>query len=301
MVSAKRCYYDSGLPFSEVLALTLDAIKDRVYIQNKVGLIIIDGGLGQGKTTLGTHCADYCQGAYTKTDKGVYLFNSDEAIDFKRHIGTGGDDFKKKLRACQKSKDVKVLIYDEAGDFNKRGSLSQFNARLNQIFEIYRAFQIVLIVILPSFRSLDGSLLEKEIPRLLIHTKDRGMTYGNFEMYSLKKMFFLLKNMKDLTIPSYAYKRETPTFQGHFLDLPKARAKQLDAFSISGKFDLLHMSNIREKGLMTYSQLAGRLNRSIPWVKKTILKMKLKKAETFKRVNYFLPEVMDVLARELEK
>jgi len=301
MVLAKRYYYDHGLPFSKDMALTLDAIKDRVYVQNKVGLIILDGGLGQGKTTLGVHCADYCNGAYSLNDAGIYEFNPDRQISFKLQIGTGGDDFKKKLRSCQKNKSIKVLIYDEAGDFNRRGALSQFNMRLNQIFEIYRAFQIVLIVILPSFRSLDSSLLEKEIPRLLTHVKDRGLTYGNYEMYSLKKMFYLLKSMKEMTISSYAYKRESPTFDGHFLDLPPLRARDLDKFSIAGKFDLLHISNIREKGLLTYSELAGRLNRSIPWVKKAVTKCHIKFAETFKKVRYFKPEALDVLARELDK
>ena len=58
--------------------------------------------------------------------------------------------------------------YDEAGDFNKRDSLSNFNAMINRTFETFRAFKIVVVLVLPSFSVLDNQLFDNMIPRLLL-------------------------------------------------------------------------------------------------------------------------------------
>ena len=47
------------LPFSEVLAWNLDTLDDRIFRMNKAALIVLDGGVGEGKTTLAVHCVDY--------------------------------------------------------------------------------------------------------------------------------------------------------------------------------------------------------------------------------------------------
>ena len=42
----------------------------------------------------------------------------------------------------QTKKGLHVIVYDEAGDFNRRGALTKSNAQLNRAFEACRAFKI---------------------------------------------------------------------------------------------------------------------------------------------------------------
>jgi len=62
-----------------------------------------------------------------------------------------------------------VIVYDEAGDFNTRASLTYFNQNMNRVFETYRALGIIVILCLPSFADIDTSLMKKKIARMLIH------------------------------------------------------------------------------------------------------------------------------------
>jgi len=95
-------------------------------VKNKMAsLIIIDGGVGSGKTHSGVSIADY--------------INITE-IDLKNQVGLGGEDFEKKLKWCVEN-NKKVILYDEAGDFSRRGAITGFNKRLNRIFETYRTFE----------------------------------------------------------------------------------------------------------------------------------------------------------------
>ena len=50
--------YKHGLPFSEKLAENVKDLIARIDL-NKASLIVIDGGVGEGKTTLAVHIADY--------------------------------------------------------------------------------------------------------------------------------------------------------------------------------------------------------------------------------------------------
>ena len=93
----------------------------------------------------------------------------------------------KKLTVCHEMKLV-CIVYDEAGDFSKRGSLSRFNQMLNRTFETYRGFRILVFLGLPNFNVLDNNLFDNQIPRLLLHCSGRGDKYGNFSGYGLEEM-----------------------------------------------------------------------------------------------------------------
>jgi len=169
----KKRVYKSGLPFSEIIATNLIDLYHRVQLYNKAALIIIDGHVGEGKTTLAVHVADFLN----------KLANLPQII-FEDQLGMGGDEFLEKLRLCYKKK-LPVVIYDEAGDFNRRAALTRFNANLNRTFETFRAFKIIPILCLPSFWVLDNDLFSKGIPRLLLHLSKRTNKMGRFKGYSL--------------------------------------------------------------------------------------------------------------------
>lgn len=277
--------YNNGLPFSSKLDENLDDLKERVLKNNKAALIIVDGAIGEGKTTLCVHIGDYLTG---------------EEIVFNEQLAMGGQDFTKKLRVCFTKKYV-VIVYDEAGDFNRRGSLTRFNAMLNRVFETYRAFKIIVILSLPLFSVLDNDLFDKQIPRLLIHCFDRNNEYGDYKAYSLYRMLFIREKMKKLTIKTAAYGMTEPNFRGHFKDLSPARRRKLDLFSTQGKFAMLELADIQFKGLLSYDDIARKLAKSVIWVKQKTSKLKIPHKKTYKRKRYFESSVIDRLLEETEK
>lgn len=283
--------FETGLPFDKKIAENIDDLIKRVK-GNKAGMIIVDGGVGEGKTTFLVHIADYIN---YKHKLGVIK------LDLKDHpqIGLGGENFMTNLRTCHEQK-LPACIYDEAGDFDRRGSLSRFNAMLNRVFDTFRGFKVVVLIGLPSFHILDNDLLLKNIPRLLLHCYNRKDTYGNFKAYSLYRMFYLKDKMKHLIVKSFAYDITDCNFKGQFLDLHPARSKQLDILSTKGKKELLKKQEVAIQGLINLSQIAKRLGRSISWARKTTIKLKLK-GKKINGVLYYPEEYMNLYVDYLDK
>ena len=283
----KRYYYDHGLPFSEVLEKNIDTLVERID-NNKASLLIIDGQIGEGKTTLAVHVADYI-------NKKKGLKPIDLTKKGNKQLAMGGVDFQKKLRQCYKH-NLPALIYDEAGDFSKRGALTQLNAMLNRTFDTFRAFKILIIICLPNFDALDNSLLEKGIPRLLINCRDRTKNYGGFAGYSLYLMYYLKLRMKKETVKPKAYQKVYCNFRGHFLDLEPKRSKQLDKLSTDNKLEIGKEQEIKMAGIVDYLEISKRVLRSVIWVKKTVSKLKIKPVRKIGRRQYFDNSVISIIA-----
>jgi hypothetical protein len=276
-------------PFSRKLAENLDDLDDRVFIKNKASLIIIDGGVGEGKTTLDIHVMDY----YNQKHGFEKVDLSEQAVQ----LAIGGEDFTKKLIVCFTRK-FPVETYDEAGDFNKRGSMTRLNALLNRTFETFRAFKLIVILSLPTFRVLDDDLFDKRIPRLLIHLYGRTQEQGHGRCYSLKMMNKLRARMKKLKLkgddPNLAFSIP-PNFFIHFKDLPDDRRKALDVLSTRGKIKGLKQAEIKFEGLINYTELSRKVGRSERWVKNALSSLKISKVKVFERRAYFHADCVDAL------
>lgn len=280
----KRVRYAHGLPFSKGLDKNLEALKQRIDL-NKASLLIIDGGVGEGKTTLAVECGEYFE---------------EGPLELKLQLAMGGEQFQERLQMSIDSK-KKVVIYDEAGDFNKRGSLTAFNQRLNRVFETYRGYGILVILCLPNFGVLDQQLFENKIPRLLINCYDRSKTYGNYRGYSLFRMFYLRHKMKKIIVPPHAYGQVEPNFYGHFLDLTPERNKELDKISTEGKREVLNENILQNRGLFHVMQIAKKLHKSRPWVTDKIRKLNLKPEYTYKKKNYYEGDIINILNEEVKR
>lgn len=281
--------YNYGLPFSEVLGLNFQDLDKRVE-RKKASLILVDGGVGEGKTTLLIEGIDYFNKLH-----GLPEYD----IKSGYQLAMGGADFLKKLEKCFEL-GLPVIAYDEAGDFNRRGSLTRFNAMINRTFETFRAFKIVVILGLPNFAVLDQQLFDNQIPRLLLHLYNRTENQGNFKGYSLYGMLQMKSAMRKLVVKPYAYKLITPNFVGHFLDLEPSRSKTLDKISIKSKIDILRKSEAKIEGLLSYSELAHKLNRSLIWVKKSVKKLEIKHDKIISRAKYFTENDLNRLIELIE-
>lgn len=284
MAWTKKTLYEHGLPFSQCLAKSIDEQKKRVT-SKKASLIIVDGGVGQGKTTLAVLLADYIEGNF---------------INLKSQLGLGGKDFISKLFGAV-DKGYKVVIYDEAGDFDRKGAISRFNRMLNRVFDTYRTFKIIIILVLPSFKVLEDSLFDKKIPRMLVNAHTRKKNYGCIRGYSLYRMYLVKHLMKKLKVPPQAYNIIVPNFRGNFLDLDEKRSNELDKISTESKKEVLKEYNLISDGLIDREQIGKMLNRSKAWVKQKITEQGIKPHSTHKKKHYYTEDILDVLQKEMER
>lgn len=278
---------ESCLPFSKKLAENLDDLDDRVFKMNKASLIIIDGGVGSGKTTLDVHIMDY-----------INLKHGFEIVDLSDQtcqLAMGGEDFTKKLVVCFGRK-LPACTYDEAGDFHKRGSMTRLNALINRTFETYRAFKVLVILSLPTFSVLDQDIFDKEIPRLLIHIYRRTLNQADAKCYSLKGMLRVRAKMEKLKhFKKHAFKLVEPNFFIHIKNLPSDRASALDVLSTRGKIKGLKQAEIKFENLLSYTEISRKVGRSEIWVKKAVSELKIRHVKIFERRYYFPSSTVDAL------
>lgn len=264
----------------------LELLKKRIYDKKKASLIIIDGFQGEGKTTLAVQVADYLEG------KEINLETPEQ-------LAVGGKDFQDKFNICIE-KGYKVIIYDEAGDFDKYSTYTEFNKTLAQFFRMFRTYKILVIMVLPNFNDLDGRLFKNGVPRLLLHCQNKGRSYGNFKAYGLWRIEHLrmkLKLFSNKILPQEIYKHVRPNFMGRFYDLEKDRSLKLDKISTEGKNDIRIKTRIKETGLLSVKDIANELGRSLIWVKTKLASKELKPALVFKKAHYYEKDTLNILER----
>ena len=295
----KKLYFSSGYPYypERVILNNVNKWYNRDKLK-KPNLILIDGKSSTGKTTLAIHIADQINKKHGLGE--VYLNSKD--MDNVVQIGTGVDDFISKLEECKRRK-LPVIIFDEAGEYNKRGWNSQLNKVVDSIMDTFRAYRIAVIMVLHDFSELPKHVFNTEIIDILIHTKERKKTYGIADFYSHKRLYWVRKFKLDPTnvIPTDAYKKEYKNIRLVFKDLIPERSKELDLISTAHKQTKLSSSEIKLQGLMDVNDIMKKLNRSKIWVRKKISELKLKPKKIFKRSQYFEPEVLSLLELEIKR
>lgn len=269
-----------ALPFGELLRLNLEQIKRRVFVMNKAGMIIIDGGVGSGKTTLAVHCADYI---------------NEGPINFDMQLAMGGDDFQEKLRDCYQNK-LKVIIYDEAGDFNRRAALTRFNADLNRIFETYRVFKIIVILVIPCVEDLDDSIFKKEIPRFMLHCYGRTLIRGRYMGYALNRIQWVKAFMKSSPVKTTAYFMEQHNIRESFYDLTPERQAELTAHTVKGKIEILEARRLRSSYNLTIADLVRLTGLSFRGVQNKIKRLG-EEGQLRGNKRYYSPAIINQLKR----
>lgn len=250
---------------------------------NMASVILIDGGQGQGKTTLAIHIMDYFNGLARLP-----------LVDLSRkgnvQLAQGGSDFISKFNKCKRL-GLPVVAYDEAGDYSKASTLSYFNYQISKVFQKIRSAEVIILLMLPNFNILDNRLFDDEIIRGAIHCCDRQVTitHGNFKVYSIDQLGWVRYwyNKLPTARRHTCYGMQTPLFQCRFKNLPPARARQLEILTNLGKERERQMAEIGMRGLLSKNDLARELSKSIAWVNKMVLSKNIKPAEKFGTKNYY--------------
>ena len=261
----------------------------------KGSMICIAGQTGEGKTTLAVQIAEYYQG---------------KPLDFEKQIAMGGSDFMRKRDICIKES-LPVIVYDEAGDLIGKRAMSKFNIDLVRDFELQRAFQIFVILCLPSFRSLDSSLFdERGLIRAVVQVYDRTSDVGHFSYFGRAKTNTLIMIMSDRkkrpSISDHLFLPDKPCFVkpdtgGIFHDLPKDRRDELRSYSIKGKYQVLEERSAKDSGLLNYDDLAKLTGKSMNYLRDRISKARLSPEKKIGRITYYNKEVLEILKTKKEK
>jgi ABC-type dipeptide/oligopeptide/nickel transport system ATPase component len=286
--------YSNGYPFTNPLPDTLMQQLKRVD-NKRASLILIDGGLGSGKTTTAVQIMKV-----VNKIKGLFYAVS---LKIKNHpqLSLGGKEFTGCFRETHKRK-LPIITYDEGGDFNRRGAISGFNQMINRLFETFRGFKIIVIICLPNFNVLDNYLFENQVPRLLIHIDKRTQEVAYFKAYSLSQMNWIRYWYDKLpkSAKHKCYSMVKPNFYGKVLNLSPKEEKQLDILSTYGKKELFKASEKKLKGYVTYSDIASKLNKPIRWVRAIITELKLKPKTLMGNIKMFDKSVIDILIDKQE-
>jgi hypothetical protein len=286
-MAKENMYWTNGLKIDNTLERNLKEAIQRVR-NNKASMIIIDGGVGEGKTTLGVICSQ------------IISIGFKEKFILKEQVRQGGKDFLKGMHLCVKN-NKHIIVYDEAGDFNTRASLSNFNQNMNRVFETYRALGIIVILCLPSFADIDLSLMKKKIPRFLIHTYGRNDKKGKYQVYSLRRMWYLKKAMLKTTIPDDAYKIVKANFYGEFKNLNIEEARELEELSVAGKKSIIQKSMLKSKGLITSKEIAERTGYCLDSVKRFIKKNNIIGEKHTGNIVYYPESVVQAIIIQKER
>jgi hypothetical protein len=282
----KKLFWANGLKIDSTLQSNLKGCVNRVN-SKKASLIVIDGGVGEGKTTLGTIC-------------GLELASEmNQEFSIKDQVRQGGADFLKGMDWCVKN-NRNVIIYDEAGDFNTRASLTYFNQNMNRVFETYRALKIIVILCLPSFADIDTSLMKKKIARMLIHCYARNNHYGNYKVYSLWRAWYLKAKFVKVTVPDDAFRMVSPNFYGRFRDLNPDDAAVLEVLSIAAKKSIIQEGMLKERGLINIKEIAHKTGYSIETIRR-YTKAKNLKGEKSGATLFYHKEIVENILIDKER
>jgi hypothetical protein len=268
--------------FNEDLKINIDDQIERVS-HDYASALIVDGGVGKGKTHNDVQIADY-----------ISITKGQGVIDLDIQLARGYEEFFSKLDECIKAK-RSVIVYDEAGDFSKKGTLTKINMLLSRVFEQYRQFHIIVILSLPLSDSLDNSLLHNEIPRMILHTDRRFDHWVEGRAYSLKRFFQIKHTMSKLAQKSLAYNSYPCNFHFRIYKLPEDRAKEVTSFSLVGKKKQIKTAIISSQNLLSYYDIANKVHKTPRWVMQKLKAGGFKHKKIFDRKKYFDENVIEYL------
>ncbi len=272
--------------YTDVLSENVQVFQNERVELGKATAIIIDGSLGEGKTTLAVNIADE-----------LNQMMGFPQIDFDEQLALGGKDFLKKLDQCYKKK-YPVVIYDEAGDYSKRGAMSSFNKAINNVFETFRAYRLIVILSLPYFNTLDSNIFKANSVRMLLHCMDRTKNYGNIRAYDIDQMGWLRVHMDLNKHREYvAYSRVLPHFRAHFWNLSEARCKELDKYCTKGKIKILQRANTTAENLIDRNTIKAMFGKTDMQMVVVMKKLHLEPTTIIGRKMYYKRDIVDLLRK----
>lgn len=288
--------YANGTPFDKIDLIDKNIKQCMVRLKDRQPIvIIIDGGQSTGKTTLSIHIADRFN---------HHLGQSEVNLSEKENIqyAFGGDQLIKKLPLCQDS-NKPCVVYDESGDYSRKGALSRFNKTMDRSMDMIRIFQVAIVIVCHDFTKLPREIIDKKIATMLIHCKQRNPNsgYANAQVYDYSGMCWIQHYKKQEVVPELAYNKVYPNFHFRFKDLEPTRSQQLHILSGNKKVELFKQSEVKLQGLLNFKEIGYKVGMSEAWVKQQVRTLKVKEESIYKKKKYFNPQIADMLFKKIKK
>jgi len=263
----------------------IDEQVDRVE-NKKPSVIVIDGMHSGGKTTLTGHIGQYIESKY------------DREFDYENQVGKGMDNFLERLKWCREN-GRKIVVYDEAEDFDRKGAMSRFNRLLNKVFAVMRINKMVVIIVLGIVKKLEYEPIEKGLVRCLINVHGRTGNYANIRLYDAGNIFYLMYLMQKYKnsgkAPMMAYSKTATFMRSRILRADSKDETLWDAIDLKDKNRIQDDASLATRGLIDIKTLAKESGYSISSLR---TKFRSLKPEVVKigRKNYYYRSLINRLA-----
>lgn len=241
--------YENGHPFTDPLPEWVDFQKEEVLSNGEACLILVDGALGKGKSTMAMQLARSFDKAIEPTEDS-----------YKLRYFLGGRDF---LKGCVEShkKGAGALVFDESGiDMSSRRAMSSMNMNLLSFFQLYRYWGIPVVLVVPNIGIIDKQIFDYGIHRFTIHMDEKiNGKYAHFRVYDQDSTMFVHHRIKQYVVPRHAYRTTSvvPNFMGWVKPLPPEHQKILDKLGSDSKDK--RIVELGGKEGYTIAQVSGKL------------------------------------------
>lgn len=195
------------------LRYNVEKIKQYCIAQNQDWIVLIVGGEGSGKSTIGRHVAEMFDPNFSIGKQMVYTFNEEYSyLDFIKNF---------------RRKPYRAVVFDEAVTalFSRDHARGEVRDAV-KIFNLNRQLNHFSILIVPSFWGIDVDLRERRSRSLLYVFQDEYTYKRRFAYYSRKKIPNISSNemaRKIFLSSSLFLKHFKPDFIEAFPQLPKAK------------------------------------------------------------------------------
>lgn len=255
-------------------------------------VIYIDGMQLSGKTTLAVQAIDYVN---KRTGKPIMDLTDTDNVQY----AMGGDQFLKKLPQAS-GEGYRIVVYDEAGDYARKGAMTRFNKTMDIAIDKMRAWKCIIIFICHYFpKQVTSEMIDKGLASCLIHCVSRspGQSYTSVKVYDKESISYMVNYwIKFVKVPGHIY-RLTPNFTFDFHDLVPERSKQLERLGLKKKKESWDMSEIRLNGLMTQQEMASQLRVSQSWIKQKLKQIDGEAEKTYKNRKFYTQSTLEQLRR----
>lgn len=296
--SIYQATFENGLPFKseetliikneriDALQGTLDKIYERRLIRLP-SLIIIDGGSGQGKSTIAIEVLEY----FNKKQELPIIECNLKGNQYSK----GGKEFTKKIKLASEE-GFCSMAYDEAGDFNRKTTLSRFNRNLDMVFNQFRVYDIIVVLIVQSVGYIENDLFTKGVVRMLINCYGRkGIIKSNYRCYELDRINYLRQAIKKEVTPIKAYQKVSANIYGQFYNISTKRDQELHEVGYKKKDEDISQGDINLDGLIDYETISHKIGLSLFTTKLKINKLKIKPERFYKKKAYFKQNIINIL------
>lgn len=286
--------YDNGSPFDRLELLTKNFKQFLLYLKDRQPIVIVViGGQSSGKTTLGIHISDLLNKLCGLPEVTI----NKQCLQYSQ----GHKDFLSKLPQCAAA-GYPAHQWDEAGSYSRKYSLTRDNKVLDQAMDVVRVHQTAIILVRHDINKIPKELIDHEIITMLIRCKKRvvGSGYVEAEVYDYESMCYLINYLKKEFVPQKAFKMVFPNFHFRFKDLSPERSAALDKLSSTKKLEKWDETNIKQQNLLTFQEIAEKLNMSVAWVKAKVSELHIKESIVNKKRKYFENNVVEKLRYKIK-